>query len=346
MLTDCFYWVGNMSLAASLTGLLLMLIVRLFRIPARIRYPLWAVAAVRFLLPFGMGYRYSLMGLVKRFADWMVTVHPDGMPGGGTMLNMVGAAESYFPITYKTRMLTRFFTVSAIVWLTVMLLFLSVAICFYRRSLREVRDAGHVEGRVYVSDKLDSPAVFGIFRPRIILPDFMLREGEQRGDFYAKRLGEQRGDANARRPEQQRDDDFDVMQSEQIDDFLRLVLQHETVHIRRGDNFFRLLAAAICCIHWFNPLSWLFLKRFLEDMELSCDEAVLRKCGEEQKETYAEALLYYAEKKSVFASAFGGAKIKTRMVHILSYKRLTIVSAVALTVFTAVVMIILLTNPL
>lgn len=310
MLTDCFYWVGNMSLAASVSGLLIILIGRLFRIPARIRYPLWAVVGVRFLVPIGIGYRYSLMGLFKHFAGWMVTVQPGSLPEGSSMLNMVGAAESYFPIVYKTRMLARFFTVSALIWVAVMLLFLLAAIYIYRKSLREVRDAAYRKGRVYVSEKLDSPAVFGIFRPRILLPDFMLRQGEQ------------------------------------SDDFLQLVLQHETVHIRRGDNFFRLLAVAICCIHWFNPFSWLFLKRFLEDMELSCDEAVLRKCGEEQKETYAEALLFYAEKKSVFASAFGGAKIKTRMEQILSYRRLTVASAGVLTVFTVVVMIILLTNPL
>jgi len=64
-------------------------------------------------------------------------------------------------------------------------------------------------------------------------------------------------------------------------------------------------------------LIWLFLKKFLEDTELACDEQVLANCGEDEKKAYAMALVDCAESMGVFASPFGGAKIRVRIDRIL-----------------------------
>lgn len=112
----------------------------------------------------------------------------------------------------------------------------------------------------------------------------------------------------------------------------------------RGDNLIRLLALLTICVHWFNPLAWLFLKLLFADLELACDEAVLRKCEERQRKEYAHSLLSSVEKRSVFASFFGGAKIRLRVENILSYKKITAISAVGFAALLIAIAYILLTN--
>ncbi len=70
------------------------------------------------------------------------------------------------------------------------------------------------------------------------------------------------------------------------------MLLHETMHIRRRDHLTKLLAYALLCIHWMNPLSWLLYRLFTDDIELCCDEAVLSQLGSNHKTDYAEALFY------------------------------------------------------
>ena len=125
---------------------------------------------------------------------------------------------------------------------------------------------------------------------------------------------------------------------------LKYILMHERVHARRGDNLVRLLALVTVCVHWFNPLAWLFLKLLFADLELACDEAVLRKCNPEQRKEYAHTLLSAVERTSVFASSFGGAKIRMRVENILSYKKLSALSAAGMVALLIAIAYILLTN--
>ena len=94
----------------------------------------------------------------------------------------------------------------------------------------------------------------------------------------------------------------------------------------------------------FNPFSWIFLKAFLADLELSCDERVLVKLGAERSKEYASALLECKQGATVFASAFGGARIRTRIENILSFKKLTWISLVAFIALISVIFYVLLTN--
>ena len=118
-----------------------------------------------------------------------------------------------------------------------------------------------------------------------------------------------------------------LIPAELTDTECRYVVLHEKVHLCRKDNLFRLAAVLIACIHWFNPLVWISLKYFFEDMEISCDEMVMKQLLPEEHKEYASAILHCAKVKSPFASAFGGAKIRKRMEHILSYRKLTVLSA-------------------
>ena len=79
---------------------------------------------------------------------------------------------------------------------------------------------------------------------------------------------------------------------------LRYVLEHEYVHIRRLDMLTKLIMIAAVCIHWFNPLVWVMYILFNRDLELSCDETVVRRFGMDIKSVYATALISMEEKKS------------------------------------------------
>lgn len=76
---------------------------------------------------------------------------------------------------------------------------------------------------------------------------------------------------------------------------LTYILTHEYVHIRRGDLLWKLLLTAALCVHWFNPLVWAMYFCANRDLELACDEAVVRILGLEHRKDYAYALLSAAE---------------------------------------------------
>ena len=125
---------------------------------------------------------------------------------------------------------------------------------------------------------------------------------------------------------------------------LRYILLHEQKHIRRLDNLWRLFAFVSVALHWFNPFSWILLKCFLSDLEIACDESVLNNCSESEKNKYALALVSSAEHKALFISAFGGAKIRTRIERIISYKKMTLISAIAFAALIIAIAYFLLTN--
>ena len=102
----------------------------------------------------------------------------------------------------------------------------------------------------------------------------------------------------------------------------------------------------ICCsrAHSSTERAWLFLKKFLEELELAYDESVVAKHGDAYRKGYALSLINAAEKKSVFASAFGGADLHPRIERILSYRKISVFSAVCFIAFAVSVAYLLLTN--
>ena len=101
------------------------------------------------------------------------------------------------------------------------------------------------------------------------------------------------------------------------------VLLHERTHIRRCDHIFRALAWLALAIHWFNPLVWLAFRLAGRDMEMSCDEAVLRKMGRDVRADYSTSLLRLSAGKRLPAGplAFGGGDPKGRINNVLRWKK-------------------------
>lgn len=106
---------------------------------------------------------------------------------------------------------------------------------------------------------------------------------------------------------------------------LRYVLEHEYVHIRYFDAAVKLLMAAALCMHWFNPCVYLMYIFFNRDLELACDEAVVRRFGEEEKSAYAMALIEMEEEKSgllPLGNSFSKNAIEERIGAIMKMKKM------------------------
>ncbi len=126
------------------------------------------------------------------------------------------------------------------------------------------------------------------------------------------------------------------------------ILLHEKTHIRRGDHIFRLLAFAALSIHWFNPLVWCAFFLSERDMEMACDEAVIRRMGKDFRAAYSASLLTVASGRRIFAGAplgFGEGNVKRRIQNIMRYKKTAAFTAVLLLALVAVVCIMLGSNP-
>ena len=104
----------------------------------------------------------------------------------------------------------------------------------------------------------------------------------------------------------------------------RFIVAHERHHIRRLDHIWKALAYAALCLHWFNPLVWLSFLLAGKDMEMSCDEAVIRRLGEHTRADYAAALLRLSTKRAVIRCtplAFGEGDTNGRVRNMANWKK-------------------------
>ena len=104
----------------------------------------------------------------------------------------------------------------------------------------------------------------------------------------------------------------------------RFIIAHERHHLHRGDPLWKLLGYLALCVHWFNPLVWLAFFLGGKDMEMSCDEAVLNRLGEDIRADYSQALLRLATHKRLIAGmplAFGEGETKGRVRNMAHWRR-------------------------
>jgi beta-lactamase regulating signal transducer with metallopeptidase domain len=102
------------------------------------------------------------------------------------------------------------------------------------------------------------------------------------------------------------------------------VILHEQTHIRRFDHIIKMLAFLALAVHWFNPLVWVAFVCCIKDMEMSCDERVLKQMGGELKGEYGASLLSLATGRRVINGsplAFGEGNIKERIRNVMNFKK-------------------------
>ncbi len=126
------------------------------------------------------------------------------------------------------------------------------------------------------------------------------------------------------------------------------IILHEQHHIKRMDHIIKILAFLALMLHWFNPLVWLAFILASRDMEMSCDEAVIRKLGAEVRADYSASLLALATGKRIIGGtplAFGEGDPKGRIRNLAKWKQPILWVTAVLAVLCLVLAICLLTDP-
>lgn len=129
---------------------------------------------------------------------------------------------------------------------------------------------------------------------------------------------------------------------------LEYILLHERIHICRGDLLTRAGAWLALCLHWFHPLVWLAFFLSEQDMEMSCDEAVIRRIGSAVKKDYSMSLLSLASGRRITAGiplAFGEGEPGRRIKNVLRYKKPAFALAAAALAACVLAAVFLLGNP-
>ena len=127
------------------------------------------------------------------------------------------------------------------------------------------------------------------------------------------------------------------------------VIAHENAHIRRKDHLWKPLGFLLLALHWFNPLMWLGYVLLCRDIELACDEKVIRELDRDARADYSEALLTCSVNRRMIAAcplAFGEVSVKNRVRSVLNYKKPAFWIIIAAVVACIVVAVCFLTDPL
>jgi len=126
------------------------------------------------------------------------------------------------------------------------------------------------------------------------------------------------------------------------------VIAHEKAHIRRKDHLWKPLGFLILAVHWFNPLIWLAYALLCRDIELACDEKVVKELNSRQKADYSQALLTCSVNRRGIAAcplAFGEIGVKGRVKQVLSYKKPTFWLIAAAVIVCVIFAVCFLTDP-
>ena len=320
----------SMSGTASLVIAAVLLVrLALRRAPKRFSYLLWAVVLFRLLCPISLESAFSLLPAAELVPaagnggqERQVVQVQTGLPGLDRQMNdfflrhpyqgiadlpeRAGAAPSL--VIPQAGKVSDWRTLPAILWLTGAALLLGYSALSLIRLRRALAEAVPLEGEpgVWLADRVPTPFVLGLLRPRIYLPSAL--------------------------PKQERD----------------YILLHERTHIRRCDHILRALAWLAVAVHWFNPLVWLAFRLAGKDMEMSCDEAVLRNMDRDVRADYSASLLRLSaggrEKLPAGPLAFGDSDPKSRIKNVLSYKKPALWVMAAAVVVVAVTCAALATN--
>ena len=287
-MTSVFERLLNMSVTGSIV-IAVVLLVRLClkRAPKIYSYLLWAVVLFRLLCPVSFSANVSVLEPVpgsvadrggtvsyqpvRQAAEYAARPRVEAVPEQPKRQTAEQSEAKVSPMAIAAR-----------VWLVGTVGMAGYSLVQYGLLRRKLAEAVPLEENVYLCDRITSPFVMGLMRPKIYLPS-ETPEGER-----------------------------------------TFILAHERHHIRRGDPVWKALAYLALCLHWFNPLAWLAFCLGGKDMEMSCDEAVLKGLGEETRADYAQALLRLATHKRILSGmplAFGEGDTKGRIRNMARWKR-------------------------
>lgn len=335
MIADLFIKILNLSIGAVPIMAVLLILRLLFKkaVPRKVFYIAWALVFLRLMVPFSIGSDLSFFNHVPKaevvaenIGTSVVFVENSGTKVDFPVLNHPSADNPNTdapalaePDTEPEKPSAPVVSVAKIdknqilgtVWIfgTAGLLIFGIIGYFAVLKKTKFESVPYTEN-IRLSDFFKTPIVCGLIRPKIILPmNFDL------------------------------DDDAKV----------KSVIAHECTHIRRGDNFWRLLASFTLYVHWFNPLVWICYDAFIRDMEVSCDEEVLGKSESDIRGEYAESLVSLSGKGTnpLYGGvlSFGESAIKERVKCIMNFKKATVFILIICVMAAVALGAIFLTNP-
>lgn len=273
----------------------------LHRFPKRTFLALWGVALCRLLIPFSIPSRFSICTLVSM-------LETEFLAADTTIIGMIPLNIGTAPGTTKTS-LTVAASVSISPFMTIWIIGLSACAFFFLvthlRCRREYKTALPVDKefvrawqkdhptrrnvKIRQSDRIAAPLTYGILYPVVLLPKKTEWTDEAR---------------------------------------LQYILTHEFTHIKRFDTLTKYLLVIAVSVHWFNPFVWVMYVLANRDIELSCDEMVVRTFGGMIKSAYALTLIEMEEKKghlTPLVNNFSKNAIEERIVSIMKIQKTSLV---------------------
>jgi beta-lactamase regulating signal transducer with metallopeptidase domain len=285
MLESVFLQLLNMSLTASI-AIAFILAVRtiLQKAPKVFSYLLWSVVLFRLICPFSFESIFSLMpskaNPISQDILYMQTPKID--TGIGVINHSVNAILPAATPQTSANPLQILIVIFSHMWLLGVAAMLVYSFFALFRLKKELMNATLYRDNIFISSRIDTAFVMGIFCPKIYLPS-NLNAAER-----------------------------------------SYILLHEQTHIRRLDHIFKLIGFLALSIHWFNPFVWAAFFLSGKDMEMSCDEAVIKQLGDDVKKDYSASLLTLATGKRIVSGtplAFGEGDTKGRIKNVLNYRK-------------------------
>ncbi len=288
----------SFSGAVFITAVVIIRGAAIHKLPKKTFLVLWELVMFRLLIPFSIPSVFSVYTLATHSISsttWPETGRDYSIPNmQGLFVATQGAERPPADVSPSV-------SVWFMVWCAGILLTGLFFVISYLRCLTEFRTALPVRSHyvekwlgerplkrrisVRQSDRISAPLTYGIFRPVILLPKKMDWKKEKQ---------------------------------------LQYVLSHEYVHICRYDTVTKLVAALALCIHWFNPFVWVMYLLFNRDIELACDESVIRQLGEKSKSAYSLMLIDMEAAKSgllPFCNSFSKNAIEERITAVMKTKK-------------------------
>lgn len=319
-----FYTVLNMSaVGAIVTVFVVFARLLLKKSPKIFSYILWSAVLFRLICPVSFSLPFSAIpesisrGIfteseIKDFSgenfdseNSFIQANPgeDSADGITASLNAPSASESDNQTSlWKDKL----FSALIILWIAGAAAMASYSVVSFIKLKKKLGEAVLLKENIYVSDKITTPLVTGIFSPKIYLPVSVKK------------------------------------------DELEYIILHERCHIKRGDNIVKMISFAVLCFHWFNPFIWLAFCLSNRDMEMSCDEAVMKKMKEDVRASYSSSLLNLSAGRPVISGtplAFGESSVKQRIKNIMKYKKPAVIISVISAIAIVILSIIFIGNP-
>lgn len=320
-------------LQMSFYGAVLILVITAVRaitinkLPKKTFLILWGIAMVRLLIPYELPSALSVYSLIGSDTPAAAVEETEAYYENYSPISPVVSFEASENIMLSEPFATKeqmpplssensgFGSVWFVIWISGSILLAAFFTVSYLRCYFEFKTSLPVENEftrqwliehkikrplsIRQSDKITVPLTYGIFRPVILMPKQTDWENTKR---------------------------------------LRYVLLHEYVHVCRFDAFLKLICVFVLCLHWFNPAVWLMYALFNRDIELACDECVVKKSGLNIKAEYALMLIGTEEKKAglmPLCSGFGKNCAKERIVAVMKIKKMSALAVAAAVILTA-----------